>query len=62
MQIVAPDLRWDADERLWRGDAPTWPFERPAPPLLEDFLDGDRFEMEIQPTAAHGSVPPSGGV
>ena len=58
MQALAPDLRWDEDERLWRGHAPTWPFERHAPPRLDEFLDGERLEIEIQPAAAHPAVPP----
>lgn len=59
MAIVAPDLRWDASRRVWRGYAPNWPFERSAPPHLADFLNGDRFELEIEPAAAHPAVAPN---
>ena len=58
MSVIAPDLHWDQERRIWRGQAPIWPFERPAPRHLDEFLNEDRLEVIIEPEAAHPAVPP----
>lgn len=59
MRQVAPDLMWSAAAGEWAGLAPIWPFERPSPPNLHEFLAGDRFELVIRPSPAHPAVPPA---
>lgn len=58
MERVAPELKWQPDKRTWRGTAPVWPFERAAPEHLDEFVGDDRFEIAIEPSAAHPAVPP----
>lgn len=45
MPLVAPEFEWTGAG--WRGVAPMWPFERPAPLHLEAFLADRRFELEV---------------
>lgn len=58
MERIAPELVWDSDCEVWQGLAPVWPFDRDAPPRLDAFLGGDRFEVVIEPRPAHPAVPP----
>ena len=59
MEAIAPDLTWDPVRSVWSGLTPVWPFDRPQPSGLDDFLDGDRFSLEVAPSPAHPAVPPS---
>lgn len=55
---VAPDLSWSDDRLSWQGLAPLWPFQRPQPAGLSDFLDGLGFELAIVPREVHPAVAP----
>jgi hypothetical protein len=57
---VAPDLEWfDVDGNFgWRGVAPLWPFDRPAPEHLMEYVGDRRFEIEVEYSAAHPVAPP----
>lgn len=59
MASIAPDMRWDSGLSGWTGMVPVWPFDRARPPGLNDFLDGDRFELQILPSPAHPAVHPT---
>ncbi len=58
MKRVAPELSWSDSDKEWSGLAPVWPFDRPRPPKLCAFLNGDRFKLKIVPSPAHPAVPP----
>jgi hypothetical protein len=49
MAAVASELVWDETSSSggWRGLAPVWPFDRPAPPTLEVFLAGRRLTLRV---------------
>ena len=61
MADVAPDLVWREDDPAvgWEGDVPIWPFERSAPPRLEEFLAGARFRVMVVYRQAHPMVSPA---
>jgi len=45
-------------ERAWVGEVPIWPFDRPPPPDLEAFLDGERLRVKILYPQAFPMVAP----
>jgi hypothetical protein len=47
MLLVAPNLEW-LDSGGWEGVLPVWPFERPEPPRLHDFVGEQRFRVRIE--------------
>lgn len=61
-----PNLVWDKnltrlghdDSGGWAGLLPTWPFKRPGPPELEEFLAGATLEAVILCLQAHPAVKP----
>jgi hypothetical protein len=57
---IAPELNWrEAGGAFgWEGLAPVWPFERDTPLGLDAFLDGRRFEIIVEYSAAHPMVEP----
>jgi hypothetical protein len=60
MGRIAPELEWREHDGVfgWVGVAPMWPFERDPPPQLEEFLNGRRFEIVVEYSAAHPMVDP----
>ena len=46
MPAAAPQLTWTGEH--WAGELPVWPFERPEPPALSDYLAGRRFAVEVR--------------
>ncbi len=60
---VAPELTWrpNIDATTgggWVGLGPLWPFSRPRPAGLNEFLNGRRFWMEVACRAAHPAAAP----
>lgn len=47
MPPVAPGLSW-LDAGGWEGLLPVWPFTRPQPDGLDDFLGGRRFRVGVE--------------
>jgi hypothetical protein len=58
MAATAPNLEWLDGGRGWEGVAPTWPFERPAPEALDDFLAGRRFRLRVEYLEGFPMAPP----
>jgi hypothetical protein len=60
MAAVAPELVWRDDDSAggWRGFVPEWPFERPRPRGLNDFLAGARLTVLVQYLQAYPMVAP----
>lgn len=58
MAAVAPDLAWDEPAGVWVGEAPEWPFLRPRPAALEEFLDGRRLRVRVEYSQAFPMVAP----
>ena len=58
MAAVAPGLAWDETALTWTGVVPLWPFERPAPPALEEFLAGRRFLAQVRYSQGFPMVAP----
>ena len=46
MPAAAPQITWMGDH--WAGELPVWPFGRPEPPALSDYLARRRFSVEIR--------------
>ena len=59
MQNIAPDMIWDSVTLCWDGVLPIWPFARPKPPELHDFLHGRQFRAQVQYSPAFPMVAPS---
>jgi hypothetical protein len=61
MAAVAPGLVWvDQDPAGgWEGEVPLWPFARPQPELLEEFLAGRRLRIRVEYSQAHPMVEPT---
>ncbi len=57
---VAPELVWDGENPAggWTGPLPPWPFDRPQPPGLEEFLAGRRLNIRIEYLQAFPMVEP----
>jgi hypothetical protein len=57
---IAPDLEWFEHDGAfgWRGVAPVWPFDRPAPEHLMDYVGDRRFRILVVYSAAHPAAPP----
>ncbi len=54
-----PDLQWtDAASGGWDGTLPLWPFERPAPDLLEQLTGPTGLRIELRYPQAYPMVPP----
>lgn len=49
MGAVAPDMEWSAGALSggWTGAIPVWPFERPSPEGLSEFLAGRRLTVAV---------------
>src|SRR5262245_1284367 len=63
MAAVAPEVAWtDAAGRCcgggWEGLCPVWPFQRPQPLGLDNFLDARRFRIRVRLSPAHPLVSP----
>ena len=58
MAQVAPGLAWNEVALAWTGELPPWPFARPAPPTLEQFLAGRRFLARVQYSQGFPMVAP----
>jgi hypothetical protein len=60
MTAVAPELSWSdaAPGGGWEGLAPVWPFPRPRPSRLDDFLAGRRLRLGVACSQAHPMVAP----
>lgn len=60
MAAVAPDLVWNGGNPAggWEGLAPEWPFDRPEPPELDQFLEGRRFRIRVEYLQAYPMVEP----
>lgn len=60
MAAVAPDLVWKEDDPGggWEGLAPVWPFDRPEPTELDQFLQGRRFKIRVEYLQAYPMVEP----
>jgi hypothetical protein len=60
MTRVAPELVWVDDDPAggWEGVVPPWPFARPQPEQLEEFLAGRRLRIRIEYSQAHPMVEP----
>lgn len=58
MAAAAPGLTWDGHAGVWEGVVPLWPFERPAPHGLGDFVGSRRLSVAVVPLEAHPAVPP----
>jgi hypothetical protein len=54
-------MRWaeELPDKGWEGEVPLWPFERPVPPDLEDFVGGQRLDLRIAYLQAHPIVAPT---
>jgi len=61
MAQVAPELAWVDDDPAggWAGVVPPWPFARPQPEQLEEFLDGRRLRIRVEYSQAHPMVEPT---
>jgi hypothetical protein len=55
---AAPDLAWDEGAGAWIGEAPEWPFSRPRPAGLEEFLGGRRLLLRVEYSQAFPMVAP----
>ena len=58
MAAAAPGLVWEETALAWTGELPLWPFERPAPPALEEFLAGRRFLAQVRYSQGFPMVAP----
>lgn len=60
MLSIAPDLTWNEGDPSggWEGLAPVWPFDRPEPPELDQFLEGSRFKIRVEYLQAYPMVEP----
>ena len=58
MRSAAPELSWDDDALTWTGVVPTWPFPRPRPAGLDEFLDGRRIVARVEYSQAFPMVAP----
>jgi len=58
MAAVAPGLAWDERVGAWVGAAPEWPFPRPRPGGLDEFLDGRRLLARVEYSQAFPMVAP----
>jgi hypothetical protein len=60
MAGAAPDLTWsDAPPAGgWDGVCPLWPFDRPAPGKLREFVGERAFTIAVRYEQAHPMVPP----
>jgi len=60
MTAIAPGMVWQDDNPAggWQGVAPEWPFERPRPGGLDDFLAGACMTVRVQYLQAHPMVAP----
>lgn len=58
MNELAPGMHWDEANLRWDGHLPIWPFSRPAPPELDEFLDGRQFRAQVQYSPAFPMVAP----
>ena len=61
MVSVAPGLRWDDEELTWTGPVPTWPFNRPRPATLDEFLDGRQLIVRVEYSQGFPMVAPRHG-
>lgn len=61
MAKVAPDLDWigDNDAGGWEGLVPVWPFDRPLPQELDEFLAGRRLRVRVEYPQSFPMVEPS---
>lgn len=67
MASMASDLTWNPSLGHpkgpsgggWEGIVPAWPFDRPAPDALGEFLDGQRLHVVIVCQQAHPAVIPA---
>lgn len=58
MAAIAPQLTWIGEELAWQGQVPVWPFERPRPPHLDEFLAGRRLAVRVEYSQAFPMVAP----
>jgi hypothetical protein len=60
MTLIAPELEWVDDDPAggWAGLVPKWPFARPAPSELDDFLDGRCLRVRVEYSQAYPMVEP----
>ena len=60
MARVAPDLEWVDDNGAggWEGLVPIWPFDRPPPPELNEFLSGRRLRVRVKYPQSFPMVEP----
>jgi hypothetical protein len=49
MAAIAPGLRWlEGPSGGWEGELPVWPFERPRPSTLKEFMGSRVLEVRIE--------------
>lgn len=58
LSVAAPALRYDAQQRVWQGRLPLWPFPRPVPPGLLVVLP-EGMNARIEPSPAHPLEEPA---
>lgn len=58
MASVAPGLTWDAEELVWHGTVPSWPFDRSPPELLTQFLAERALVVRVEYSQGFPMVAP----
>jgi hypothetical protein len=60
MRAIVSNLKWIDDDPAggWKGPVPEWPFDRPAPPHLEDFLADRRLSVRVEYLQSFPMVEP----